>query len=37
LLKTLANNQYLELGANALEFSKDFSWEKIVKKYITLI
>ena len=37
LLKTLANDHYLELGANALEFSKDFSWEKIVKKYITLI
>ena len=37
LLKTLANESYLELGANALEFSKDFSWEKIVKKYINLI
>ena len=37
LLKTLANDHYLELGANALEFSKDFGWEKIVKKYISLI
>ena len=37
LLKTLANDHYLELGAKALEFSKDFSWEKIVKKYISLI
>ena len=37
LLKTLANDHYLELGVNALEFSKDFSWEKIVKKYINLI
>ena len=37
LLKTLANDHYLELGTNALEFSKDFSWEKIVKKYINLI
>ena len=37
LLKTLANDHYLKLGANALEFSKDFSWEKIVKKYISLI
>ena len=37
LLKTLANDHYLELGANALEFSKDFSWEKIIKKYINLI
>jgi len=37
LLKTLTNDHYLELGANALKFSKDFSWEKIVKKYISLI
>ena len=37
LLKILTNDQYLKLGANALEFSKDFSWEKIVKKYISLI
>ena len=37
LLKILANDHYLKLGANALEFSKDFSWEKIVKKYISLI
>ena len=37
LLKTLANDHYLELGANALEFSKNISWEKIVKKYISLI
>ena len=26
-----------ELGENALDFSKDFSWNKIVKKYIELI
>ena len=37
LLKTLANDHYLKLGANALEFSKDFNWEKIIKKYIRLI
>ena len=37
LLKILANDQYLKLGANALEFSKEFSWEKIIKKYINLI
>ena len=37
LLKTLVNKNYLELGANALEFSKEFSWDKIVKKYVTLI
>ena len=37
LLKILTNDQYLKLGANALEFSKEFNWEKIVKKYISLI
>ena len=37
LLKILTNKKYKELGTNALEFSKDFSWEKIVKKYINLI
>ena len=37
LLKILENNHYKELGANALEFSKNFNWNKIVKKYIQLI
>ncbi len=37
LLKTLNNDQYKKLGANALEFSKNFSWDKVVKKYIKLI
>ena len=37
LLKVLDNDHYKELGLNALEFSKDFSWDKIVKKYINLI
>ena len=37
LLKTLENNNYKQLGSNALEFSKNFSWDKIVKKYIELI
>ena len=37
LLKTLNNDHYKKLGANALEFSKSFSWHKIVKKYIELI
>ena len=37
LLKILTNDQYLKLGANALEFSKEFSWEKIIRKYISLI
>ena len=37
LLKILTNDQYLKLGANALEFSKEFSWAKIIKRYINLI
>ena len=37
LIKILSNDHYKELGTNALEFSKNFSWEKIVKKYISLI
>ena len=37
LLKILNNDHFKELGANALEFSKDFKWEKIIKKYISLI
>ena len=37
LLKILDNNHYKELGSNALEFSKNFSWNKIIKKYIGLI
>ena len=37
LLKILLNKKYKELGANALEFSKNFKWEKIIKKYINLI
>jgi len=36
-LKTLANENYKQLGKNALEFSKNFSWDKIIKKYIQLI
>ena len=37
LLKILENNKFKELGFNALEFSKKFGWNKIVKKYIELI
>ena len=37
LLKTLQNDNYKQLGSQALEFSKKFNWEKIVKKYIELI
>ena len=35
--KILVNDRFKELGANALEFSKDFNWNKIIKKYIELI
>ena len=37
LLKILSKEKYKELGANAFEFSKGFSWEKIIKNYINLI
>ena len=37
LLKILNDEHYKKLGNNALEFSKNFSWDKIVKKYIRLI
>ena len=37
LIKILSNEKYKELGNNAYEFSKEFSWEKTVKKYINLI
>ena len=37
LQKTFENENYKRLGSQALEFSKNFSWEKIIKKYIELI
>ena len=37
LLKILTNDHFKTLGLNALEFSKDFNWGKIIKKYINLI
>ena len=37
LIKALDNEHYKKLSANALEFSKNFSWDKIIKKYIELI
>ena len=37
LIKTLKSDHYKSLGLNALEFSKNFSWDKIIKKYIELI
>ena len=37
LIKFLDNDKYKELGSNAIEFSKNFNWNKIIKKYIELI
>jgi len=37
ILKCFKNNHYKILGSNAFEFSKNFSWKKIIKKYIELI
>ena len=37
LLKTLENDHFKKLGINALEFSKSFNWNLIIKKYIELI
>ncbi len=37
LLKSLENENYKKLGKNALNFSKDFNWKKVIKKYIALI
>ena len=37
LLKIFEVKQYKILSTNAFEFSKNFTWDKIVKKYIELI
>ena len=37
VIKAFNNNNYKKLGSNALEFSNNFKWNKIVKKYIELI
>ncbi len=37
LLKILEYNNFKDMGNNALQFSKDFQWGKIVKKYLNLI
>ena len=37
LSKIFENDHFKILGTNALEFSKNFSWDKIIKKYIELI
>ncbi len=37
LFKILKDNHFKKLGVNALKFSKQFDWNKIIKKYIELI
>jgi phosphatidylinositol alpha-1,6-mannosyltransferase len=37
MFKCLKNNHYKNLGVNALNFSKKFNWNIVVKKYIELI
>jgi phosphatidylinositol alpha-1,6-mannosyltransferase len=37
LLKILENEKFKVLGKNAYEFSRNFNWSKIIKKYIELI
>ena len=37
IVNTLENKNYKRLGSNALEFSKNFKWNKIIKKYIELL
>ena len=36
ILKFFENDNYKEFGKNALTFSKNFNWNKIVKKYLAL-
>ncbi len=37
ILKFFENENYKEYGKNALNFSKNFTWNKIIKKYLNLI
>tara|TARA_B100000963_G_C22634269_1_gene676660 strand:+ start:1680 stop:2771 length:1092 start_codon:yes stop_codon:yes gene_type:complete len=37
LEKIISNNYFKDLGKNALEFSKKFKWNKVIKKYVELI
>ena len=36
ILKFFENENYKIYGANALSFSKNFNWNKIVKEYLNL-
>ncbi len=37
IVKFYDNDNFKQLGKNALSFSKNFNWDKIIKKYIKLI
>ena len=37
VIKFFENENYKTYGTNALEFSNDFKWKKIIKKYLNLI
>jgi len=37
VIKFFENDNYRNLGSKALEFSKQFKWNKIIKKYLQLI
>ena len=37
ILKFFENENYKKYGNNALKFSKNFSWNKIIKEYLNLI
>ena len=37
IVKFYDNDNFKKLGKNAFDFSKNFHWDKIVKKYIKLI
>ena len=36
ILKFFENENYKTYGANALNFSKNFNWNKVIKKYLSL-
>ena len=37
IVKFLENDKYKEYGKNALRFSENFNWNKVVKQYLSLI
>ena len=37
ILKFFENDTYRKYGSNALKFSQNFSWNKVIKKYLDLI